>query len=205
MVRIRQSGQAATEMVFILPLLATLVGAGMVVLYCCWQGIKTQQAANFAARIQGQERVMGSISKDEIENENGVGIDVTTSGGDPDPTDSSGGSNDHPAHGSPVPNSVYEHIRKNVFDMFGNSSNNVYVPPPRIGQNVDKVTVVRIIQMPKIPFTTSPGRTLKLKAEAYGGEDTLMYGLPRWGHTSNSGADPEWKNITKDSANNPPQ
>ena len=32
------------------------------------------------------------------------------------------------------------------------------------------------------------------KGTAYGGEDTFMYGLPRWGRTgSNSGA--EWKNL----------
>src|ERR1051326_2875203 len=49
----RNDGQAITEMVIVIPLLIMLLSGAMAWVYTCWQGVKVQQAANIAARIQG--------------------------------------------------------------------------------------------------------------------------------------------------------
>src|SRR5262245_39084837 len=55
-------GQGTTEIALMLPLFVILLGGVLFVGYMCWQGLKVQQAANLAARIQGQERVAGGYA-----------------------------------------------------------------------------------------------------------------------------------------------
>ena len=193
-------GQASLEMVFLIPLFAGIIGGGMFMVYSFWQGIKVQQGANLAARIQGQERVSGGLTKQGIEDTNGVGVDMSFSNGDSDPTQTT---NPTPTKAAGLSaNTVYGRYRKAVQEMFSDSSQ-VYVPPPLIGQNIDKVKVVRVINVPKIPFFESKNasKQIKLEGTAWGGEDTYMYGLPRWGQTSNvnnTGSDSEWRKLAGD-------
>jgi hypothetical protein len=187
-----RKGQAMTEMLFILPLFVAVAAAGIFVVYTSWQNVRVQQAANLAARIQGQERIGGGRSVQEIERENGVGA------GDEDPTTTSGKVAN--ASGSAPTGSVYEKFHKRVKAMFPYARKSTYVPPPEIGQNVDRVKVIRVINLPKIPFFEwkTKDTQVKLKGEAYGGEDTFMYGLPRWGR-SNS-AESEWRSLVREGA-----
>ena len=60
-----RSGQATVEMAIRSPLLLALIGGGILVVFSCWQGIKVQQGANLAARIQGEERVSASRTPQE--------------------------------------------------------------------------------------------------------------------------------------------
>src|SRR6185437_7643503 len=110
-------GQGMSEMLIVMPLLISILGGGMFFVYTAWQGIKVQQAANLAARIQGQERVSGGTSPENIEHENGTGIGA----GDPDPA-ASGASPNQKFNGSPspVPNTsvfgkYYEAVKDNFF------------------------------------------------------------------------------------------
>lgn len=195
-----RKGQATTEMVFLLPILILVIGGGIALVYMCWQGLVVQQAANVAARIQGEERVGGGTSLDQIYQQNGEGPYTS---GDSDPTQM----DPKQAHvTSPPPDSVYEKYYKVVKKMFGAYAGQTFVPPPVIGQNVDQVTVARVISLTKLKV---PGFKWKqdqavLSGKAWGGEDTYMYGLPRWGKSGGSGGSngqPEWKNLLRETAN----
>lgn len=195
-------GQATTEMVFIFPLLLAVIGAFMFLLYGAWQGIKTQQAANLAARIQGQERVQGGTGLPEIDRENGnaVGQGDTLSMDSSDSTDSSRPK----AHGNinqPSRTSVYGRYYFLIKEQLFPKNAQVIIPAPVIGQNIDKVSVFRLIDVPNIPFI-KPGtlpKQIQLQGTAWGGEDTYMYALPRWGQTGSGGSGaPEWNNLTKE-------
>ena len=182
-------GQAMTEMMFILPLLLMLAVGVLGVVFMCWQGIKVQQAANIAARIQGQERVAGGPSTAMIQQDNGVAL-----GGDSDPTSAS-----KPLDAGqlaalrqsrkvrPGSSTVYGKIQKVVRGMFNpGDQQDLFVPMPKYGLvgYSDQVKVVRLWQLPQIfGFAPDP---VTLQATAYGGEDTHMYGLVRWGHASAS-------------------
>ncbi len=194
-------GQAAMEMVFILPILLTLIGGGMFIVYACWQGIHVQQAANLAARIQGQERLGGGKSLGEIDRQNGV------SSFDAADTSQWNKAFAPPSQNEPPARSVYGkyyHLAKNLISS-GFQGDHVYISPPLIGQNVDKVRVIHTLHLPKIPFFKWPAgqEQITMEAVAYGGEDTNMYGLPRWGESDQSNGQPEWKNMVRDSKNNP--
>jgi hypothetical protein len=178
-------------MVILLPFLLTLAAGVLAVVYMCWQGVKVQQAANLAARIQGQERVAGGVSYSTIQQDNGV-----NQGGDVDPTlgkpmDTAryqalilGGQKGKPAAGS-----VYGKIKQLVRAQFSQAEQaGLFVPFPSYGLvgYSDQVKVVRIWQLPAIfGLNVAP---VSLQATAYGGEDSHMYGLVRWGHTNANGS-----------------
>lgn len=194
-----QFGQATTEMVLVLPALVAFGAVAMVIVYTCWQGIKVQQAANLAARVQSQEKVGGGTSITEIQNENGT----SDSSSNCDPMSVVGSYTGSPCV-APT-NSVYDKFSQLVKAMFpSNAQNDLYVQPPQEGQNFDKIKIVRVINLPKLPFWSWGSDShpqIKLEGDAWGGEDTYMYGLPRWGKTSTSGNDPEWKRMMTQSAN----
>ena len=190
--RLGRSGQGMSEITLMLPLFILLAGGAMAVAYICWQGIKVQQAANLAARIQGQERVSGASASDAsvgqhfIEQDNGV-----DGGGDTVPDDASiqGLSNNPNAlngfHTKPT-GGVYGKLYQAVHDMFNpGEQKKLFVPLPIQGLNTDSVEVVRVLNPPKIfDMQLKP---VKLQARAYGGEDTHLYGLPRWGRDNANG------------------
>jgi hypothetical protein len=192
----REAGQATTEMVFVIPILLTLAAAAMAVVYMCWQGVKVQEVANLAARIQGQERVAGGVDFATIQQDNGVNL-----GGDIDPT-KSGQPLDSAGYQAlqqrqsphPPPNTVYGKILKLVKDQFGPGEPGILsVPPPKYGLvgYSDQVKVVRVWQPPKFFWFDVP--LITVQATAYGGEDPHAYGLVRWGHTtSGGGGSPFW-------------
>lgn len=208
-----RAGQASTEMVVILPLLLLLAGAMLFVAYGTWQGMKVQQAANLVARVQSQERLGGGTSVSAINDSNGFGGGQPA---DPDPdtpasSDDSGlgGTSMRPLSAGAERRSLYGKVRGMVHDMFPQSSQeDLFVPAPKIGLNVDKVKVVRVIKLPKIPFFNwgDSQKSINLVGTAYGGEDPYMYGLPRWGQAGsgtslNSGnGDPEWKKMINEAA-----
>jgi hypothetical protein len=183
-------GQAMTELVMLIPLLLMLAAGGMTILYVCWQGIKVQQAANLAARIQGQQRVAGGVSTNAIMTDNG-----TATGSDIDPTkDATGLDADRMAvlmnsrKVKPPTWSVYGQIVRAVRQFFNpGEQSTVFVPMPTYGAigYSDQVKVVRVWQPPRIFGLKF--RPIMLPATAYGGEDPHMYGLVRWGHTAAGG------------------
>ena len=191
-------GQAVTEMVFVIPLLMMVISGGLFMAYGAWQGLRTQQAANLAARIQGQERVAGGTDQGSIEKENGMD-------GDPDPT-AAGNDTDEKFTGTPnqpggdsVYSRLYTMVKQNFFP---HNQGEVFIPKPVIGQNVDRVKIVRVLDVPKLPFLsgeTMP-KQIKIEATAWGGEDTYMYGLPRWGKSTTSNS--EWRRMVGDNSGN---
>lgn len=164
-------GQASTELVLMMPVFILMIGIALSVGYMCWQGIKVQQAANFAARIQGQERIGGGRDPGSINYENGlVGIadQVSVSGASGVKTGAIPG--------------LYGRYRAAVQRLFNSGEQiKLFVPAPKLGINTDQVRVVRVLKPPKIlNFQMKP---ILLDGEAYGGEDPRMYGLPRWGNS----------------------
>jgi hypothetical protein len=164
-------------------------------LYTAWQGLRVQQAANLAARIQGQERVSGGTSVQAIDQQNGdevgTGDTLNTNSGNSSAQSQPGGNINRPD-----PSSVYGKyyfLVKSQF--FPKTQDQVFIPKPIIGQNVDRVSVTRVIHIPTIPFLSQNGlpKTMVLQGAAWGGEDTSMYGLPRWLV--------EWMRLMTDSAN----
>jgi hypothetical protein len=177
-------------MVFLIPLLMTLAAGTLAVVYMSWQGVKVQQVANLAARIQGQERVAGGIDFSTIQHDNGVDLP-----GDVDPTLNSAALDaanlqtlEQTPKAHPSPNTVYGKIEKLIRDQFyGNEQAGLFIPPPQYGLvgYSDQVKVVRIWQPPQFfGFNVPP---ITVEATAYGGEDAHMYGLVRWGHTNQGG------------------
>jgi hypothetical protein len=180
------SGQATTEIVIMLPLFLLLAFGAIAITYICWQGIKVQEAANLAARIQGQERISGGHSEESIRQDNGLdgGFDKLPTAEDLSQLDSSddglSGFKSKPAGG------VYGRYYQAVHDMFGKGEQKkLFVPPPtNVGLNTDTIKVVRVLNPPKFfDFKLKP---IRLEATAYGGEDVHMYALPRWGSTEGS-------------------
>lgn len=177
----RASGQAMTEIALIIPLLLMLGAGAMFVIYVCSQGIKVQQAANLAARIQGQERIAGGLNTASIEGDDGVYLGLGGNEGIPGST-----------------SGVYGEIQAAVKQFFSPSEQDpmhLSTPPPIYGQagNTDAVTVYRYIYPPSNMFGLNL-QPLTLGATAYGGEDPRAYGLPRWGSTTPSGAtDQFWR------------
>ena len=194
--RLSRRGQATTEMVFIIPLLMMLAAGAMAVVYMCWQGVKVQEVANLAARIQGQERVAGGVNFTTIQHDNGVDVP-----GDVDPTQNSAPidsarlqSLEQGSKARPFPTTVYGKILKLVRDQFNaNEQDGLFVPEPHYGLvgYSDQVKVVRIWQPPQFfGLNVAP---ITVEATAYGGEDPHMYGLVRWGHTTpGGGGAPFW-------------
>ena len=189
--RLSRCGQATTEMVFIIPLLMMLAAGAVAVVYMCWQGVKVQAAANLAARVQGQERVAGGVNFSTIQHDNGVDLR-----GDVDPTLGSTPLDANALQAlegaqkpKPSPGTVYGKILKLVRDQFsGSELEGLFVPEPQYGLvgYSDQVKVVRVWQPPQFFGLNIPPITVQ--ATAYGGEDSHMYGLVRWGHTTPGGA-----------------
>jgi hypothetical protein len=141
------SGQSIAEFVILLPLFVIMAAALGSVAYICFQGIKVQQAANYAARIQGQERVLGG---------------------------SSGGSINADSQG------VFNRYTRAAKSFFvGGEESKLTISEPSIGLNSDRITVTRTLSPPHILGMQLP--PVVLEASAYGGEDTRMHSLPRWG------------------------
>jgi hypothetical protein len=202
-------GQAVTELVFLIPLLLMLGAGSIFIIYICSQGIKVQQAANLAARIQGQERIAGGLSGSTIQGDNG-----TFSGangrllGDPDLSNSPAMTDALLANlraqklqQAPAADTVYGEIQTAVKQFFTTSEIlNLFVPAPDYGQagESDSIKVFRVVTPPEIfGFKMQP---LVLQGKAYGGEDPRAYGLPRWGSTSNFNNSKFW--TQKDSNGN---
>ncbi len=176
------AGQASSEILFLLPLFVMMAGLALYVGYMCYQGVKVQHAANFAARIQGQERIGGGVSQDSINRLNGLEgaydeiPDAATlrslSGKDVPP----GRLRRKGLHG------VYWKYRTLAGELFYEApEDKLLFPKPDLGINSDRVRVARILVPPKLfGLQMAP---MVLEAEAYGGEDPRMYGLPRWGET----------------------
>lgn len=182
-------GQGMTEIALLLPLFIILVAGTGSIAYICWQGIKVQQAANLAARINGQERVAGGRSEATIQQDNGLDGAVERV---PEPGDIQRLTSDPNALSGfkARPNGgTYAKMYEAVHEMFSPGEQaKLFIPPPiNQGINTDTVQVVRILNPPKIfGFQMKP---IRLEAKAYGGEDTRQYGLPRWGRT-NPGTNP---------------
>lgn len=198
-------GQATTELTIILPIFLGLAGVCVAVVYMCWQGIKVEQAAMFAARVQGQERVAGGKSGDDINdiNINGVAgkagpdtvpdIDnsvpvITSAGNTLDPQVQPAYRHVQPAHSKILYGqekdaslSVFQKIVAKTRALFGpEAQDHLYFPKISFGNVVDEVRIVRIFEPPSIfGFRFKP---IKTEAVAYGGEDCYQYSLPRWGH-----------------------
>lgn len=196
--RLSNSGQAATEVLLLVPLFILMIGIGLSVGYLCWQGIKVQEAANFAARVQGQERVGGGFSSTSISTDNGlIGVEDKL----PSPGQLKAWKNDANAmsglQAGSSPGGVYGKYRALVRDFFSSGERgNLFVPAPTLGINSDRVRVARVIRPPKIlNFQMQP---IMIQADAYGGEDSRMYGLPRWGSTGNNGSAFYKSQITKE-------
>ena len=194
----QKRGQTTVEMAFLLPLMVMMIGAAMFILYVCWQGIRTQQAANLAARGQGQERVAGGTSLGGIDQDNGntasaLNTDVGVGFAQWTPSARVNAAPTPAATGGGLSGKINDLVRA-LFP--GTSSAQAYLQPPVIGQNVDTVSVVRVVTMPRIPFMNDPGTRpqITIHATSYGGEDTFMYGLPRWGRTASS-SDAQWKDF----------
>ena len=199
-----EAGQATSEMVFILPLLIILAGGAICIVYMCWQGVKTQEAANYAARIEGQERVSGGVSADDINRTMGLGM-----GGDKDPTlnkdkmTAEEARNLRPSGGSMSITSVYGKYRDEVRKMFSiGERDHVHVMPPVRNSLTDQVKVVRVMTPPKIfNFQMDP---VMVASTAYGGECTNAYGLPCWAHTGDnqSGSELYWQKLLRENPGN---
>lgn len=180
-------GQATTEIVLLLPIFL-LLAAGMVMLgYIALQGLKVQEAANLAARIQGQERVSGGTSRQSILQDNGLDGAVEKV-----PTKEDLAQLKHNPNGlsgfKAAPNGgVYGKYYRAVHAMFSpGEQKKLFVPPPiKEGTNTDTIRIVRVLNPPKIfGFKLKP---IRLEATAYGGEDSHMYSLPRWGRSGSGG------------------
>jgi hypothetical protein len=200
------SGQAVTEMVFVLPLLIMLAGGMLFMVYAGWQDLKLQQAANLLARVEGQEKVGGGPNIGAINQENGFGpgsgyqdADATVGNKNFDT-----GNETVNSGGSPVLFTRMINLLKGLFPGGG-----VSLAQPVSGQNVDQITVTKVMPMFKIPFLSKGNAGLPqqivLQGQAYGGEDPYMYALPRWGTTSdpgNGGTSPEWRKLLHEAGQN---
>jgi hypothetical protein len=181
-----QRGQGMTEIVLMLPIFIILMAGTASIAYMCWQGLKVQQAANLAARINGQERISGGPSESSIRQDNGLDGGVERA---PDDSEIEQLSNDPNALSglkAKPSGGVYGKMYTAVHEMFNTGEQaKLFVPPPiNQGINTDTVQVVRVLNPPKVlGFQLSP---VRLEARAYGGEDTHLYALPRWGKTSNT-------------------
>lgn len=195
-----RKGQSMVELALILPVVIALGLAASGVAYVCWQGIKTQEAANAAARVQGQERVGGGRNLDEIQMQNrGFGAsDFDPSKLASNAVGGASGSNSsiQPSMDGQDSASVYGRYRKMVRSQFSEKERpSVYVPPPVIGGNTDQIKVVRVINLP-----TLFGHEFKpiiIESTAYGGEDPRTHALPRWGAATGNSSEPFWKKDLK--------
>ncbi len=216
-------GQGTTEMVFLIPLFVTLAAGAIFIVYMCWQGIKVQEAANFAARVAGQESVGGARDYATLLSDNGVLTAVgSTAAGDADPSTcqqadttkmqacldsmlaTNGGSGAGAGNlGTKTPASgggtgVYWSFRKAVYNMFSaGEQKNLFVPAPATRGGITEVKVNRVMRAPTI-FNWHPP-IVSIEGKAYGGEDTYMYALRRFGHTggitTNNTDLPFWQQI----------
>ena len=177
-------------MILLVPLFVMLSGGAISVAYMCWQGVKVQQAANLAARIEGQERVSGGRVTTDIDVINGTNNGTGDDELDDKTLKNQLRNNPNAIRGDqhpPSPNSVYGKFYKAAKDMFTPSEqNNLLIPQatPGLVGNTDQVNITRVIQPLKIlNLQINP---ITLHASAYGGEDPHMYGLPRWGCTGDN-------------------
>jgi hypothetical protein len=180
-------------MVFLVPLMAMLLAGTVSIVYLCWQGVKVQQAANLAARIEGQERIAGGASVSAINEENG--FESVNTG--PSVHDDDGHHMSKPAadelpkrNAEQIANmgGLYERMVHAVSDFFGGSAkdaNKLIVQEPTQGLYTDTIKINRVLTPPSMMGLDFG--SIKLNGTAYGGEDTKMYALPRWGETSGGG------------------
>jgi hypothetical protein len=178
------------EFVIMVPLFAAVAAMVMFVTYICWQGVKTQQAANLAARIAGQETVGGAQTFGDIDRMNGVQNGVTN--------------NNNPNPLLPNGASVYNTYSTKVQALLNiHDTALLRAFPPSIGLGSTEVKVIRSISFPAVFFLSAQQITIGDDrhvmgsvhyVNAYGGEDTFMFGLPRWGG-SGLGQGPYWQNL----------
>jgi len=199
-------GQTVTEMVFVLPLLIMLAGGMLFVVYAGWQDLKLQQAANLVARVEGQEKVIGGVSDSEIDRENGFLSRSDQQFANPNIGKEDFGISEETQANSGGAFALFDRMKNLVAGFLGiKGRSNVTLLPPRISQNVDQITITKILPMFKIPFMKGnaglPDQII-LQSTAYGGEDPHMYALPRWGIDSTSKGVPEWRNFLKSAVQN---
>ena len=195
--QIDQEGQAVAELVVILPILLMLAVGVISVVYVCWQGIKVQQAANLAARIEGQERVAGGFNSASIASDNGIfpgmaGIGTNSTSGAIDPNTLEAMRTQQQSLG--VMNAtVFGKVIQAAKSFFSPSEQqNVVVATPQFGAvgYSDKIRIFRTVTTPS--GFGLPSKTITLEGTAYGGEDTHMYGLVRWGRDGQNAQTPFW-------------
>jgi hypothetical protein len=173
------------ELTVVIPLLVLLATIIAGVLYVEWQGVKTQEAANLAARLEGQEHISGGKTPQQIAllngNFEGLSREMPTLNNELDRmTDqewnhisNSGGGNNGILN---IQQKMLDMVRK----FIGRES---AVQTPVIGTATDSVTVDRAVGVP----AALGGGDIVIHSTAYSGaEDTYMYGLPRWGPTDGS-------------------
>jgi hypothetical protein len=125
-------------------------------------GVRAQQAANLAARIQGQERVSGGRDAGQISQMN-----------------IEGGA------------SAYGHYKEEIRVFLQLREGEGWTAsPPTIRLGSDEVRVTTRATFPSVAGFEA--QDISLEANAYGGEDTYMYGLPRWGSRAQDGR-PYWQ------------
>ena len=165
-----KKGQAATELAIVLPIFMALACGVVSIVYMSWQSLKTQQAANLAARIEGQGRIAGGADDTALNQGNGFHIKDGPHSAASDPNDL------HPA----LQGGVFQEYYSAVSQMFnaGEQNNMEIKPPTSIGSYTDEVTIVRHFH-PRLLFGFQVP-DVQVTAKAYGGEDSNMYGLPRW-------------------------
>lgn len=206
----RDAGQATTEMIFLLPIFVILTAAAVFFAYIGWQGVKVQNAANLAARIAGQEYVGGAKDFATIMQDNGLVTSLNVqAAGDGDPTECAAKptgdeqrkcidklANGKPKlAGGPTSGGLYWSYRRRVYEMFSaGEQDRLFVPTPVSRNETIEVKVIRTLVPPKIMNWQMP--PLVLVGQAYGGEDTYVYGLPRFGTVSGGpGAKKFWEEI----------
>jgi hypothetical protein len=194
-------GQTAVEMVFVLPLLVILAGGMLFMVYAGWQDLKIQQAANLLARVEGQEKVSGGTSIRDINIENGFGPGTGFQDGDDSVSGRNFGVSDDTHVTSGGAFALSDRMKNLLRGFFpGGLGKGGGMAQPRAGQNVDQITITRVIPTFRIPFTKRNAgmpKEITLKGTAYGGEDPYMYALPRWGTTPTSGRVPEWRRLLR--------
>jgi len=196
------------ELTFLLPLVIMLLGGMFFLVYAGWQDLKVQQAANLAARVEGQEKVNGGRTIYDINKENGFGPGMGRVVVNPDVKDATMEISNDNSVGPLSGQSLYDRLRVMVKGLYApGERSSVQIESPLSGQSVDQVNVYRILKMPHIPFFKDKANPLPesimLKGTAYGGEDPFMYALPRWGTTNEHGNTPEWYILLKDARTNP--
>jgi len=155
----------------------------VMVVYGSWQDLRTQMIANYMGRAQGQTRVAGGAS---LGNSSQAGSIMSENF-------SIGRSFTQKAGG-------FLNYKDLKFDLGESSDDGVKV---KFNFMFDQVSIKKTPRPPAINlvgFKYKP-ELRPFEARAYGGEDTLMYALPRWQGYWKTYQRSNWKSNEKYNAN----